>query len=255
MDEAAMMGDFWAIYILWLRDLKHYWYDKTRIIASLGQPLLFLFVLGTALSPSFKGPVGVNFSEFIFPGIISMTVLFTSIFSAVSIVWDREFGFLKEVLVAPVSRWTIVIGKALGGSTVAVIQGCIMLLLAPLVGVKLSVLIVIQAVLIMFLIAVAITGLGITIAARMKEMEGFQMVVNFLIMPIFFLSGALFPLDQLPDWLAFLTRIDPLTYGVDLLRGVILGVSAFPPALSLTVILCFTFVMFAVAVIEFNLAE
>lgn len=249
------MGDFWAIYILWLRDLKHYWYDKTRIIASLGQPLLFLFVLGTALSPSFKGPVGVNFSEFIFPGIISMTVLFTSIFSAVSIVWDREFGFLKEVLVAPVSRWTIVIGKALGGSTVAVIQGCIMLLLAPLVGVKLSVLIVIQAVLIMFLIAVAITGLGITIAARMKEMEGFQMVVNFLIMPIFFLSGALFPLDQLPDWLAFLTRIDPLTYGVDLLRGVILGVSAFPPALSLTVILCFTFVMFAVAVIEFNLAE
>ncbi|HVN66940.1 MAG TPA: ABC transporter permease, partial [Candidatus Sulfotelmatobacter sp.] len=171
------MGDFWAVYILWLRDLKRYWYDKPRIFASLGQPILFLFVLGTALGPSVTTPGGVSFSEFIFPGIISMTVLFTSIFSAISIVWDREFGFLKEVLVAPVSRWSIVIGKALGGSTVAVLQGCLMLVLAPLVGVKLSVLIVLQSIVVMFLIAFAITGLGIVIAARMKEMEGFQMVV------------------------------------------------------------------------------
>ncbi len=249
------MGELWAIYILWLRDLKRYWYDKPRIVASLGQPLLFLFVLGTALSPAFKGPAGINFSEFIFPGIISMTVLFTSIFSAISIVWDREFGFLKEVLVAPVSRWAIVIGKAFGGSTVAVIQGCIMLLLAPLVGVKLSAAIVLQSVLVMFLIAFAITGLGIVIAARMKEMEGFQMVVNFVIMPIFFLSGALFPLDRLPEWLTVLTRIDPLTYGVDLLRGVMIGVNTFPPALNFTVVAVFTFIMFAVAVYEFNLAE
>lgn len=249
------MGDFWAIYILWLRDLKRYWYDKARIFASLGQPILFLFVLGTALSPSVAAPGGIKFSEFIFPGIISMTVLFTSIFSAISIVWDREFGFLKEVLVAPVSRWSIVIGKALGGSTVAVLQGCLMLLLAPLVGVQLSLLIVIQSIFVMFLIAFAITGLGIVIAARMKEMEGFQMIVNFVIMPIFFLSGALFPMDRLPSWLALLTRIDPLTYGVDMLRGVMLGIHSFSYILNLVVMLGFTFIMFAVAVIEFNLAE
>jgi ABC-2 type transport system permease protein len=249
------MGDFWAVYILWLRDLKRYWYDKARIFASLGQPILFLFVLGTALGPSVATPGGINFSEFIFPGIISMTVLFTSIFSAISIVWDREFGFLKEVLVAPVSRWSIVIGKALGGSTVAVLQGCLMLILAPLVGVKLTLLIVVQSVLVMFLIAFAITGLGIVIAARMKEMEGFQMVVNFVIMPIFFLSGALFPLDRLPGWLALLTRIDPMTYGVDLLRRVMLGLNTFHPGLSIAVMLGFTLIMFAIAVFEFNLAE
>ena len=249
------MGDFWAIYILWIRDLKRYWYDKARIIASLGQPILFLFVLGTALSPSFTGPSGIKFSEFIFPGIISMTVLFTSVFSAMSIVWDREFGFLKEVLVAPVSRWSIVVGKACGGASVAVLQGCLMLLLAPLVGVQLSLLIVLKSILVMFLIAFAISGLGIVIAARMKEMEGFQMIVNFLIMPIFFMSGALFPLDRLPEWLTVLTRIDPLTYGVDLLRGVMLGISSFNPLISLGVILGFAFVMFAIAVIEFNEAD
>jgi ABC-2 type transport system permease protein len=249
------VGDFWAIYILWLRDLKRYWYDKPRIFASLGQPILFLFVLGTALSPAFTGPGGVRFSEFIFPGIISMTVLFTSIFSAVSIVWDREFGFLKEVLVAPVSRWAIVVGKALGGSTVAVLQGCLMLVLAPLVGVQLTPGLVVMSVAVMFLIALAITGLGIVIAARMKEMEGFQMVVNFIIMPIFFLSGALFPLDRLPQWLAVLTRLDPLTYGVDLLRHVMLGIGSLPPVLCLAVIAAFSALAFAVAVMEFNAVE
>ena len=249
------MGDIWAIYILWFRDIKRYWYDKPRIFASLGQPILFLFVLGTALSPSFKGPGGVNFSEFIFPGIISMTVLFTSIFSAISIVWDREFGFLKEVLVAPVSRWSIVTGKALGGSTVALFQGTLMLILAPLVGVRLTPLSVIGSLIVMFIIGLAMNSLGIVIAARMKEMEGFQMVVNFLIMPLFFMSGALFPMNNLPAWLAVLNRLDPLTYGVDLLRAVILGLNSFPVALSLGVILGFMLLMFAIAVFEFNLSE
>jgi len=249
------MGDLWAIYILWLRDIKRYWYDKARIFASLGQPILFLFVLGTALSPSFKGPSGINFSEFIFPGIVSMTVLFTSIFSAISIVWDREFGFLKEVLVAPVSRWSIVTGKALGGSTVALFQGTLMLLLAPLVGVRLTLFSVVGALFVMFIIGLAMNSLGIVIAARMKEMEGFQMVVNFLIMPLFFMSGALFPMDNLPAWLAVLNRLDPLTYGVDLLRAVILGIHSFPILMSLSVILGFMIVMFAIAVFEFNLSE
>ena len=249
------MRELKAIYMLWLRDLKRYWYDKVRIIASLGQPLLFLFVLGTALSPSFQGPGGMKFSEFIFPGIIAMTVLFTSIFSAISIVWDREFGFLKEVLVAPVSRWAIVIGKAAGGATVAVLQGCLMLILAPLVGIALTPFIITCSIIGMFFIALAMTGLGILIAARMKEMEGFQMVVNFLIMPIFFLSGALFPLDRLPEWLTILTRLDPLTYGVDLLRAMIIGVHSIPILIDISVILLFIFIMFAIAVYEFNLAE
>jgi ABC-2 type transport system permease protein len=255
VDEEALMPDLGAVFILWLRDLKRYWYDKVRIISSLGQPILFLFVLGTALSPSFKGPAGVNFSEFIFPGILAMTILFTSIFSAISIVWDREFGFLKEVLVAPVSRWSIAVGKALGGATVALFQGALMLLLAPLVGVRLSPLIVVNSLITMFLIAFAMTSLGIVIAARMKEMEGFQMIVNFLIMPIFFLSGALFPLDSLPKWLAILTRIDPLTYGVDLLRGIIIRVHSFPLFIDLALILSFAIIMLAIAVIEFSLAE
>lgn len=249
------MADLAAIYILWLRDLKRYWYDKSRIIASLGQPLLFLFVLGSALSPSFTGAKGVTFSEFIFPGVIAMTVLFTSIFSAVSIVWDREFGFLKEVMVAPISRWSIVVGKALGGATVAMIQGTIMMALAPLVGVRLSVIVILESWVAMFFIALGISGLGIAIAARMKEMEGFQMIVNFIIMPIFFLSGALFPLDRLPDWLKFLTRIDPLTYGVDLLRSCMIKVHSIANPVNLAVILSFTFIMFAIAVFEFNMAD
>ena len=249
------MADFWAVYILWLRDLKRYWYDKSRIIASLGQPILFLFVLGTAMTPSFKGPQGINFTEFIFPGIISMTILFTSVFSAVSIVWDREFGFLKEVLVAPISRWSIVAGKAFGGSTVALLQGTIMLMLAPLVGVHFSVFKLLYILLGMYLIAFSMTTLGIVIAARMKEMEGFQMIVNFLIMPIFFLSGALFPLTNLPKWLMVLAYIDPLTYGVDLLRGIMLNLNNFPLAYDAVIVLIFTLLMTALAVFEFNLAE
>lgn len=249
------MRNLMAIYVLWLRDLKRYWYDKPRIVASLGQPLLFLFVLGTALSPSFRGPAGINFSEFIFPGIIGMTVLFTSVFSAMSIVWDREFGFLKEVLVAPISRWSIVVGKALGGSTVAMIQGTIMFLLGQFVGIKISFLLFLKALVGMFLIAFAMSSLGIAIAARIKEMEGFQVIVNFLIMPLFFLSGALFPLDHLPAWLNILTRIDPLTYGVDFLRGVIIGNHVFPLSFSFALVALFSFVMIIIAVFEFNLEE
>ena len=222
---------------------------------SQGQPLLFLFVLGSALSPSFNGPKGVSFTEFIFPGIIAMTLLFTSVFSAMSIVWDREFGFLKEVMVAPISRWSIAIGKAFGGATVALLQGVIMLSLSLVIGVKLSFFSVILSILIMFMIAFAMTSLGIMIAARMKEMEGFQVVVNFLIMPIFFLSGALFPFDRLPPWLVVLTRIDPLTYGVDLLRGVMIGVHAFPLTFDLLLLSIFAVIMLAVAVIEFNLMD
>jgi ABC-2 type transport system permease protein len=252
VEEKIMLQDIGAIFILWLRDLKRYWYDKPRIIASLGQPLLFLFVLGSALSPSFQGPKGVSFTEFIFPGILCMTILFTSVFSGMSIVWDREFGFLREVMVAPVSRWAISIGKAFGGASVAFIQGTIMLSLSIFVGIRFSLPILLASLFVMYLIAFAMSALGIMIAARIKEMEGFQVIVNFLVMPIFFLSGALFPLDRLPAWLTFMTRIDPLTYGVDLLRGVMINVHAFPLTFDLLVLSLFAVGMLAIAVIEFN---
>jgi len=184
-----------------------------------------------------------------------MTILFTSVFSGMSIVWDREFGFLKEVMVAPVSRWAISIGKAFGGASVAFIQGTIMLSLSIFVGIRFSLPILLASLFVMYLIAFAMSSLGIMIAARIKEMEGFQVIVNFLVMPIFFLSGALFPLDRLPPWLTFMTRIDPLTYGVDLLRGTMINVHAFPLTVDLLVISCFAIVMLAIAVIEFNLLD
>jgi len=198
--------------------------------------------------------LGQDYVLFIYPGILGMSVLFTSIFSAISIVWDREFGFLKEIMVAPISRSAIVFGKALGGSTVALVQAAIILLLAPLVGLKLSFFVIIAVFLLLLLIAFTLTSLGIALAARMETMEGFQMVVNFLIMPLFLLSGAMFPLSKLPFWLHFFTRLDPLTYGVDSLRGLILGpqLAVNPLLLNLAVLTVFAAITISLAVYFFN---
>jgi ABC-2 type transport system permease protein len=243
-----------------------------RLLASLAQPLLFLLIFGTGLSASLRGIGGglggassVNYVQFIYPGIIGMAVLFTSIFSAMSIVWDREFGFLKEVLVAPIDRSAIAIGKALGGSTQAMVQGMILLVLAPIVGVRLTPLAVLELIPLIFVLAFALTTLGVVLAAGMKSMQGFQAVLNFLMMPIFFLSGALFPLSNLPWWMTGLTRIDPAAYGIDPIRRVILGASGIPSAvtdrLALTIggqalpvmaevglVLAFGFVMLGIAI-------
>jgi ABC-2 type transport system permease protein len=229
-----------AIYIIWYRDIIRYSRDRLRLIASLSQPLLFLVVFGTGLSSALQGAAGgfgaapgasVNYVQFIYPGIIGMAVLFTSIFSAMSIVWDREFGFLKEVLVAPIDRSAIAIGKALGGSTQAMVQGAILLILAPFIGVKLTPLAVLELLPLIFVLAFALTSMGVALAGGMKSMQGFQAVINFLMMPIFFLSGALFPLNNLPAWMAVLTHIDPAAYGIDPLRRVILGASGVPAPL------------------------
>ncbi|WP_052887969.1 ABC transporter permease [Thermogemmatispora carboxidivorans] len=221
-----------TIVIIWYREVLRFVRDWIRIITSLAQPLMFLFIFGSGLSSSLNvvgsqanlppGTPTLDFRTFLFPGVLSMTVLFTSIFSAISIVWDREFGFLREMLVAPISRTSLVLGKALGGSTIAMLQGTIMLIFAPLVGVNLSVGLVVKLMLEMLLLAFSLTSLGIVIASRMKSMEGFQMIMQFFLMPMFFLSGALFPLRNLPDWLAFLTKINPVTYGVDPLRQAVL---------------------------------
>ena len=226
-----------AVYIIWKRDLIRYTRDRMRLVASLAQPVLFLIVFGSGLSSAlrgaggggFGGGAGLQYQQFIFPGIIGMAVLFTSIFGAMSIVWDREFGFLKEVLVAPINRSAVAIGKTLGGATQALVQGLIILVLAPLVGVKLTWLGVAELIPLVFVLAFALSALGVAIAARMRSMQGFQVVMNFLMMPIFFLSGSLFPLGAgLPAWLTVLTRIDPASYGMDSLRRVVLGAAGVP---------------------------
>ena len=226
-----------AIYIIWKRDLIRYGRDRMRLFASLAQPILFLFVFGSGLSSTLRGSTGgfggtgssLQYVQFIFPGIIGMSVLFTSIFGAMSIVWDREFGFLKEVLVAPIHRSAVAIGKTLGGATQAMLQGVVILILAPLVGVKLTFLGVIELIPMIFLFAFALSALGVAVAARMRTMQGFQMVMNFLMMPMFFLAGALFPLGgNLPAWLSVLTRFDPASYGIDGLRRAVLSASGVP---------------------------
>ena len=225
-------------YTIWYRDVLRFSRDRLRMFASLGQPLLFLFVFGTGLGPAMSGMTGgaIDFRQFMYPGILAMTVLFTAVFSAVSIVWDREFGFLKEVMVAPVSRTSVALGKVAGGSTVAMFQGTIVLLLAPIIGVRLGLDQVIAIIGLMLLMAVVMTSLGIVVAARMRSMEGFPLVMQFLLMPMFFLSGAFFPLRGIPLWLAWLTRVDPVTYGVDSMRQQALRRSV-PPTLMQTLAL------------------
>ena len=224
-----------AIYIIWYRDVLRYYRDRWRLVASLAQPVLFLIVFGTGLSSSLRGAAGafgagssLQYQQFIYPGIIGMAVLFTAIFGAMSIVWDREFGFLKEVLVAPINRSAVAVGKTLGGATQAMLQGLIILVLAPLVGVTLTWQGVLELIPLIFVYAFSLSALGVAIAARMRSMQGFQVVMNFLMMPIFFLAGALFPLQGLPAWMTVLTRLDPASYGIDPLRQTILGAGGIP---------------------------
>jgi ABC-2 type transport system permease protein len=215
-------------YIVWLRDLKRFWRDTPRRVGAFVQPLIYLFLLGTGLQAAFKvfGGGDTQYIKFMFPGILGMTVLFTSVFSAISILWDREFGFLKEVLVSPVPRSSVAFGKIIGGASQAMIQGMILLVLMffPFMyGFSLATLgKAVALVPLVFLLAMGMSSIGVAIAANMKSMEGFPMVMNFLLLPLFFLSGAMFPLQGLPGWMEFLTRINPLSYGVDMLRGICL---------------------------------
>lgn len=216
-----------GIYTIWLRDLTRFVRDRSRIIGSLGGPVLYLFVLGGGLAPSMSSLGGgtLDFRQFVFPGVLGMTVLFTSVFSAVSIVWDREFGFLKEVMVAPVSRTAVALGKVAGGSTAAMFQATIVLVLAPIIGVKLTLAQIVTLMGLMLVLAAVMTSLGILIAARQRSMEGFQLLMQFVLLPLFFLSGALFPLHGVPLWMEWVSQLDPMTYGVDAMRQVALRAS------------------------------
>jgi ABC-2 type transport system permease protein len=225
-----LMAALRAIHIVWKRELIRFLRARARIVTGLVQPVLFLFVLGGGLSPLVGGAGGLDFRKFVFPGVVAMSVVTTAIFSAVSIVWDREFGFLREMLVAPVSRAALVLGKALGGTTVAVLQGTIMLLLAPLVGIRLTPLMVVEVIGASALMAFALTGFGLLVAGRIKRIESFQVVMQFLLFPMLFLSGALFPLHGLPAWLSVVTKFDPVTYAVDPLRRAVFAAQNLGPA-------------------------
>ncbi len=220
-----------AIKIVWQRELIRYFSDRLRIVTSLLQPVLFLFVLGTGLSRlAMAGTGGLNLRTFMYPGILGMTVLFTAIFSAASVVWDREFGFLREMLVAPVRRSSIVIGKCFGGATVAAAQGVLMIAMAGLVGVPYAPALLLGVFGLQILLSFMLTAFGLVVAARVKQMQSFMALTQMLVMPLFFLSGAMFPVTGLPTWLTVLNRVDPLTYAVDPMRRVVFDHLTMTPA-------------------------
>jgi ABC-2 type transport system permease protein len=217
-----------AIYILWLRELKKYSRSRAQIIASLGQPMLYLLVLGFGLGPVFQKANGGSYVQFIAPGIIGMSVLFTSIFSGIALLWDRQFGFLKETLVAPVPRIRIMVGRTLGGATVAMLQGLLVAVVCLIAGFRpVNALLIPVGFLFMLGIAIVFAALGTAIGSGLQDMQGFQLIMNFLVLPIFFLSGALFSLDTAPKPLAMVASLDPLSYGVDGLRAALIGASHF----------------------------
>jgi ABC-2 type transport system permease protein len=273
--EASWRGELRAIKIVWRREMIRFRADRMRMATSLIQPLLFLFVLGSGLQQlSAASTHGVDLKTFIYPGILCIAVMFTAMFSAASIVWDREFGFLREMMVAPVRRSSIVIGKCLGGATVASFQGVILICLAWAVDVPYSVSLVLGIFGLQLLLAFAITAFGVMVAARIKQMQSFMGLMQMVIMPMFFISGAMFPVTNLPGWLAALNRIDPLTYAVDPMRRLVfnhLDISAearaaldpgvswwgwhVPSVLEAAIVALLGLLMLSIAIWEFNLSE
>ncbi len=233
------------IYAIWLRNIKRYIRSKSRIIGSISMPLFFLIFLGFGLNSVVAIPgLGENYIQFLIPGMVSMSVLFTSVFSGIQIIWDKQFGFLKETLVAPVSRLEIMLGQTFGGATTAFVQGMIILILSLFIGLHIANAIgFLIAFGFMVLIGVAFTAFGIAIASRMEDMTGFQLIINFVVFPLFGLSGALFPISSLPAWIAPITLFDPLTYGVEGIRYGLTGVSQVNPLVCFAVLAGFTLAM------------
>jgi ABC-2 type transport system permease protein len=256
------MSEILGIYSIWLREVKRYVRERSRLVSSFTTPLLWLVIFGVGIGSGI-GRFGTTFSfygysyqTFIFPGIIGQTLLFTAIWLGISLIWDREFGFLKEILVAPISRTSIVVGKALGGATSAFLQGLLLLPFSFVLGVGLTPFSFLACIPIMFLIALGLVTIGLSLAARIESLEGFNLIMSFVVMPMFFLSGALFPIDTLPQWLRIFTYLDPLTYGVDALRFILLNnASALPIYLDILVLIGFTISIILIAAREFNIKK
>lgn len=248
--------DWEATYGIWRRDLKKFFREKSRLWGGIARPILWLIILGSSLKPAINstslGNQGIDYTHYIFPGVIALTLIFTSIQSAISIIWDREFGFLKEVMVAPVPRLSILLGKALGGATQATIQGIITLAFAPLIGLWLNPLVLLGLLGTMFVIAFALTALGIAISSAMTSFEGFGVISNFVVMPMYFLSGAIYPTESAPIWIKPLIYVNPLSYGVDALRHVTIGLGGHDFWLDMGVLAVFAVVVLAIALPLFN---
>ncbi len=242
-------GSINTVYAMWLREMIKFWRSKSRIIGALSTPLTFMIFLGPGLISGFQFRGGGNVDiSFFAPGFIGMSVLFASLFSGVSIIWEREFGILKGILIAPVNRFFVSLGKAVGGVTIAIIQGTLVLIIAMFIGVKyVSLLGVLASIAVMFLSGIGFNGLGIALASKIESHEGFQMIMGFLTMPLVLLSGAFFPISDLPGWLKNLVYLNPLTYGVEALRWCLSGSSTIPISLSITVMTLFSVAMLGIA--------
>jgi len=254
-----MKLNFTAIYTIWLREMKRFTRAKSRLIGSALMPLFFLLFLGMGLRTSFKFsalPPGIDYMDFLAPGIIGMALLFDSIMSGLSVLWDRQFGFLKEIMVTPVNRFSIILGKTAGGVTTAVIQGIFILLIALVIGFKVKGIFgVLMSLIFMVLIATAFGCLGLAFASKMTDTQGFQLIMRLFTFPLFILSSALFPLEHLPLWLKYLSYINPLTYGVDGLRYCLIGMTHFSLALDLFVLVCFCTFMICLSTYLFGSVE
>ncbi len=257
------MEFFQAIVTIWQREIIRYTRDKTRIVSTLLQPLMFLLIFGAGLRQTLAaGNFGVDFVKFMYPGIIAMSVMGVAFFSTISTVWDREFGFLKEILVAPVSRTAIALGKTLGATTIAALQAFILLAIAPFVGISIHLAIIPQLLIFMLLLSFAISGMGLFIASLMKTTESFGLLMQVLIFPMFFLSGAFFPLTAVPYWMSIVSKINPLTYGVDSFRQIILSsevsreviqkIVLYPLYIDALFLVAFSTIMIFAAVLAFN---
>ncbi|AZQ69616.1 ABC transporter [Silicimonas algicola] len=261
-----------GLYGLWLREVKRAFRDRGQLIGGVSRPILWVLILGIGLNPYFRGEVygevtfvvPFTYLQFIFPAVVALNIMFTSVQSAVSVIWDREFGFLREVLVSPLSRGTILLGKVLGGATVAVLHGCLVLLLARFADVSLTPMEMLKALGLMAMLAFALTSLGVVIAGRIRSFEGFGIFSNAVILPLYFTSSSIFPLDPAltgaqtrvtyPEWLVTIVEWNPMTYAVDALRGVLINYNQFDPRLGIAVMGVAGVVLFAIALNDFRKA-
>jgi len=246
-----------ATYVMWLRDVKRFVRARSRLLGNVVQPFFFLAILGFGFSSAVMPgiPTGFRFLDFLTPGIVAMSVLFSSIFAGVSVLWDKQFGFLQEVLVAPVSRLSIVLGRTLGGATTALVQGFIILGIALGLGVKVTFQGLLLGVILMVLIAFTAVGFGLIVASQMEDFHGFQLIMNLLVFPLFFTSSAVFPLEGLPEWLKTIAYLNPLTYGVDGLRWSLIGFSSIPITLDVAVLISVSAAMMILASYLFSKSE
>lgn len=256
--ELGGLFSYKAIYVIIIREFKRFFRQRGRLLVTVSRPLLWLFIVGAGFTSMVTIPADISYKQFILPGIIGMTVLFSSIFSTISVVWDREFGFLREMLVAPISRLTIVLGKLLSGTTLSLFQGVILLFISPLLGLHISINQFIAMFLLIALISLAITALGLVIASYLTSLEGFNVIMNFIVLPMFFLSGALYPVNVLPEVLQYLTLINPLSYGIDAFKHVMFGQIApplgpeFPLILDIGAVVIFSLFMILLASLLFE---